>query len=192
MITDNDTALTAEQVLQKYSNLIYNEVHRFIRYKGGDWDELLSRAHVAFVNAQRRYLAKGDRPDIGGGKWHMGGWIKFCVWNALLDHHRNDLKLNKRRVVETDLVNRSCFGGDAVADNAFALSNVPERRRFQLEDMIKEISADARRVVEIATTLNERGPVAKRHRLIEALQDLGWAGQRIVESFNEIREVMGL
>ena len=177
--------------LATYQKLIYGEIHRFQRYRGGDWEELKDEAYTAFTRAYRRYQVRGDRPNTG--KWHIGGWLRFCIQHQFKDWDRNRQRLAGRRIVETDLLGgASDIGGDGDG-NPLALRSVADHRagRFSICNLASEVSDDARRALEIAVKINGRGPSTKRHRLIAALQDLGWAGQRIIETFKEIKEALG-
>ena len=174
--------LTQEQALAKFQNLIYSEVHKFLAYKGGDWDELLSDAYIGFVTAYRSYQERGQRTNTG--QWHFGGWAKFTIWKRLLDEHRRRCKKNSRINFETNL--NSEEGDD------FKVSEINDPDRFTIQKLARELSDDAKKVLDYIALLEHRAPTRKRSLVVRHLQELGWAGQRIVESFNEVREALGI
>ena len=61
---------------------------------------------------------------------------------------------------------------------------LPARRRSWLDTVLRELSEDARLVVGAAL---ETG---SRNSLVRLLEEWGWCGRRIVETFREIREAL--
>lgn len=176
------TALDAYAIDCTYDDvrgLIIDTACKFRDAYGGDLDELIGEAELIFVQRYRR-----REP----GKGTFENWIRYKIWNGLLDEAR---KIAKRRVrAPMELADL-----DAVA----AREPAPP---WALAEFLGALGEDAAYVAGLALDppIDVRLSAAQRHgeqnprsirlAVAEFLKDMGWAAGRIAESFNEIREVL--
>jgi RNA polymerase sigma factor (sigma-70 family) len=160
--------LTATNDLyRKYQNLIYRLIHNHQAKYGGDWDDLLSRANERFVKACQSFDPCPER-----GQCKFSSWLSTIVSYGLLHDLKQKIK-HQKRFEDVDLCQKT----------------TPPK--FDLEEVIKDISPDAGNVIQLI--IDPEWKTYKNHRsniLINFLLDVGWAGKRIAESFQEIREVL--
>lgn len=172
--------MAMEETFSDLEPLLHQVVHKFSRrYPGIPHDELFSVACERFVAAYRsnkRYTK-------------LSTWLTNMVWWGLLDYYRSEAKQHRRNTPIS-----SC------PDNPLATLQARPRREFR--HFLGDLTDDARFVALLATNLppdikleaRRRRPKAKepvcQHALKEFLADLGWAAQRIAESFEEIRRAL--
>lgn len=162
--------------------LIYKTVHQFKAKRGGDFDDMLSSAHMAFVDVFNRQLWSPER-----GKWTT--YIRLVVWNTLLD---DELKRGKHN-------NRWQSGGET------DLSEFEDKKqqRLDMQVLLKELSDDAQLVlrmvldtpVDIVQYARQKGgkehrPNSLRKAVFELLRDMQWEQNRVSSVFEEIREAL--
>lgn len=156
----------ASELYSKLEKLIHHTVKKFHKRFGGDYEELLSIAHYKFMKALETW-----KPDRGA----LTTRVRQLIWYGLLDH-----------------INRPYLNGSRVSIlTGTTLSNLPSKQRFDLEKVMSEVSPDAREVVRRALRSSKSGTQnKKRAALAEALLDLGWAAQRVLEAFREVQEAL--
>ena len=168
------TTVTITDDYQSVRPLLYQLCRRFHARHGGEWDELVSEANECFTVAWHSYQpAKGK----------LTTWVHWKVWHGLLEGHRSRAKQHSRRI---DL----------------DMARLPSRKRFDLHELVQEVSDDAAAVIEltVGTPMElllecrclQRKPKASsvRAALVDFLLDTGWSAARILETFREIREVL--
>ena len=165
-------------VYQATEPYLYRIVGKHRQQYGGDREELLSQAHYHFVLACHSW-----RP---GGYWKtLHGWIGYYVSREL----RESVRTHARR---SRLLSRKYMH----------LEGIPMRQSFDLHAMLKEVSDDARCILELVVgphlnnlidNKNSKEPLpwTKRCYLKRFLREAGWTVRRISESFQEIAEVLG-
>lgn len=161
---------SAEEVWNKVKGVVHSTVRAFQRRYGGEYEELLSEAHVHFMKAYDTY---NPNPSQNTGDYHIGGWVKYIVWNRLKDSLGT--QLHRDWVLPR-------------VENDF--SGIAERNTFNLNQFLTEISQEAADVVKFALTNPYGSPYNKQLAVMRLLRDVGWAGQQILKAFNEIREAL--
>ena len=153
--------------------LVYSTVHQFIRSYGGDFDECLSVAHDAYIDAYDRY----------DGSSSFSSWVRWKVWYRLLDDMRNRAK-HAARVI--------CDDGTALA--TVATDTPPE---FDLDGFLGRLSREARDVVRVVLDPPEEvvkdlalfgdSPPSFLHTVRTYLAYMGWSKAEVAEAFDEVR-----
>lgn len=160
-------------VYEDVEKLIFKTIHEFLSRYGGDFDELKSRANVAFMQAHRTHDAS---------KGAFSTWLRFNLWHAFLDDIRGNCNRNRRL-------------------EPASLELLPARdfswRRFALE-----LSDDAQTVLRlifdddapriIVKEADNRGGKPKdiRTTLRDYLSGMGWTAQQVSDAFREIKEAL--
>lgn len=171
-------ATLKEEVLNEtygdVKKLIYKLCWRGVNRFGGEFDEYLSSANLAFCRA-----AKPGAWDSRKG--HFSTYLWWCVWYAILD-------------VERDKKRRMDRGPALVAD----LGGVEDKRRFDFTHFLTMLSEDAALVAELTVEapgelnrLMRRGDRQGFCRMLwERLRGIGWSMARVVDSFDELKGVL--
>lgn len=137
-------------------------------YGGGDWDELMAEASQVYVEAYQTYDYR-----LGDFSKRVAYMVWYRLTNQLRDRHRRNR--GHKRVEHY-------------------MNAVPDHRRTGVLGLIREVSDDARTVVRLVLDGPEYRDGAtgdkQRRALVQTLTNLGWAGARIAESFNEIRGML--
>jgi hypothetical protein len=174
---------SAEVVWHQLENLVYHTVRAFQRRYGGDFEDLFGEAQLAFMKA---YTSFDPNPQHGNGNYHIGGWVKFVIWNRLKDALAIKIR-HDDRLKRVGLPNQGAeeFFNEA---NFGSLEDTPG---FSLDKLLGEVSAEAADVIRYALSAPQPSqPYQKQLALVRLLQELGWAGQQILKSFQEIREAL--
>jgi hypothetical protein len=179
-------------------------VRNFARRSGRPEDDLRSDAHAAWVRAHLSY-------DPNSGDY--AAWVGIVVWRELQEEaRRRFLKPTARRWGERAGVVRAVTTQGKSPDlppdwepnhtlsytgNRWQLYREPPA--FDLDRILFEVSPDAATVIRLALDHpdelapgagEEPKPNAHRSLLVSYLIDLGWAVERILESFSEIRDLL--
>jgi RNA polymerase sigma factor (sigma-70 family) len=169
---------TAEELFQELTHrrverLIYNTVAKFWRRYGGDYEELTSRANLAYLEAFRTF-------DPGVAKFTT--WVTTTVWWYL----RNEMRREGCRKNQL-----STLHGEVEAP-------VSEQERIDWREFNDSLKPDARRVVSLVLDSPHRlvGKIKARGRpnkvntraaVREYLAEEGWGKYRIKKAFLEVR-----
>lgn len=94
-------------------------------------------------------------------------WVHQKVWYGLLESARVHAKRNKRYAPAN-------------------LENVQSKLTFDVERLLSEVSADAANIINLIVYDNKD----KRSAVIQHLLSIGWAAERILESFREIKDAL--
>jgi hypothetical protein len=151
-------------------------VRGFARTHGGETEELAAEARLHFVRACGRY----------DGRVPFDKYLGYFVRKNLLESARK-------------IARRSARLPRAVV----VLEDLPGReppREFSVAGLAEELSQDAKIILALVFDHQTRGDAARRqgglmpHNYRKAVQSrlrkLGWAWDRITESFREIREAL--
>ena len=163
-----------------------------IRQYGGDFDEAMSDANIAFLDAFDSY----------NGSSAFTTWVRTRVWYALITSARKKAEERGRRtrnLADEKVRGIPCSSG--VGEDGASMFDVPDRSRCsRLREVIEELGEDARIVVqlvvetpaELEQVWEAKGgqPRNLRTSIRQYLADAGWTAARIAESFFEIRRVL--
>lgn len=171
----------SEETYRDVELMIHDVTHRFLRTRGiseRDYEEWHGEALAAFASAYSSY-----RPEGASGRRRFTTWLWHCVWNGLAEKQRSEAPHH-----ETAHLRKSELRDLIVTDG--------HKQRWQ--EFVASLSDDARTVVRLTTNISSRRfaePTQMERsemRLLVfcLLQDVGWACERIVESFREIRRAL--
>lgn len=164
--------MTQEQAYESVRLLIYRICHQHRRRRGGDFDDLLSEANMAFMWAYARYE---ERPQ----GCSLVQWVGYVVRHQLMEGARIQAKWTARH---TPLQ-----------------GEVKARRLFSAGTLFAELCEDGRCLltlalappadVEVSAAVNRCGSRADdvRAAIREYLEDWGWEPRRIAEAFGAVR-----
>lgn len=176
-----DTAVNAaDETARDYEAvraLIYATVRDYRRGHGGDLEEMIGEANLAFLKGRLKY-----RPEASA----LTTWTRHVVTRALQTADRRRARRH------------------AVRPTVPLTGDVPDRRRASVAEVLEEVTRDARlaalAVLEppLDVKINARtcgggeGSVPSlRMALKEYLGDLGWSAARVCDVFQELNEVFG-
>lgn len=159
--------------------LVYKTCWQFVERHGGEFDECLSIANGAYMEAYRTHTASRSR---------FSTWLRTCVWYALLNAERAESRRRERTVHDNGPLL------DIVAENADGL------KRLSTDGLLSELGDDAATVVritldagrELAAMASFRKAPDHRSAICQYLHGVGWTMDRIAESFREIRGAIDL
>ncbi len=162
------------ETYQDIQNLIYDVVWKFKRAYGGDFDEMISKANMIFMEAFFSHQQK---------KASFSTWLHDRLWWGLMDHYRKT-RLEKDRVETRE-----------------SLEDIPAPIFMPFCELISELSQDAQTIVELILDMPqsvEQAALAKGthpRNIRAALRSylrvfLGWSEEHVVQTFQEIAEVI--
>jgi hypothetical protein len=175
----------AEETYEEVRKLIYHMVHLFRRKHGGDFEELVAEANLAFAKAYRKYDYTFGCP--------FTSYLCVAIYRHLLRKKQKEMRRKKLWSVSIDqLMGSEGYGTiaasivDDVGDTSYLVSR------------LEELSDDASTVVdlivaspkEFASVVADSGGATGCNRwrgiLREYLRGMGWTNLRVSESFDEI------
>lgn len=181
----------ASETYEEVKRLIYHTVWSVVRQYGGDFDELMSEANVAFLDAYESF----------DGSSSFSSWLRLNVWGKCVDAVRNRLDEQRRyKRVKDDT--RSGIPVQFTADSDGLAEGIPDRScsGWKIGGMFEELTEDAALVVkltletpaELEAVVRAKGgqPRNLRSSIRNYLAEMGWTACRIAESFNEVRRVL--
>ena len=165
--------------------LVFSQVHKFLRQYGGEWEELLGEAHVAFIKGHNRFMEK----KTSAGKTLTCPYsteVQRWVWYELFDAMRTRV----RRAVAAPMVPL----GDGVEYEQAS-------HQHHVELLVSELSKDAELAAKLIldtpdAIYNEACAKGGKPRNFRStvrahLAGQGWNPARINAAFNEIRDTLG-
>ena len=172
--------------------LVWDTTLKFHRKHGGDLEEQIAIANLAFVEAYAKHnIARAAFTTI----------VVLQIRWLLLESLGRELKYRKatQSAVERWPVKREPAVSRPVNGNGdLDLDRLPswlDRSSFDLDEL--QVSPDARRLVQFVLEMEdslqqESRSCRKGLRAVvsNVLQGLGWTAQRIAESFTEIQEAL--
>lgn len=166
----------AEHVLsdtfEEMEGLVGYTVNRFIQEHGGQFQDCMEYAGLAFMIAWQKY-----DPTQG---MTFASYVRYVLWHKLLDMQRYSARRARRLDYEAD------------PDEQHA------PREFDRTAFLHMLSTDARKVVNLVLAtppglvreIDLTTPRSIRSVLRKHLKALGWTAERIAESFQEIRRAL--
>lgn len=149
-----------EESYNKLRGLVAHTAYLFRNRYGGELQELIAEANLAFVLAYGRY-----DPNKGAC---MGTWIRYYVWRHLTEMRRRD---------------RSVRGPMKDVYNEEVLAP----QRFNVNTICAEVGASAAQAIRlILQNPNRRSPTY----FVRVLADMGWTKGKIQRTLHEIKEVL--
>lgn len=170
------TAIT--ETFDDVQNLMFQYAHKFHKQYGGDWDEWVSEGQEIFMKAYTRY-----EPTKGS----FVTWFAFFLQKLFMEKVRRQTMRNVRhRKVDMDLY-----------------LYVKPRKAFDLEELGRDLSDDARMVVQLMLETpndlklcfaEQKKNIRFRDRilngLIQFLSDIGWQQDRVFDAFDEVSQAL--
>lgn len=166
-------------------NLIFDQVHKFRHRFGGEFDELVGEAHVAFVKSHNQFLT-GKTVTGLPFQAPYATVIRRCVWYNLFDTMRTRV----RRQKAAPMVSIEDGQDFHTPDNGLNVST-----------WVEELGTDARYAVTLVLeppaaveeTIQAKGGEPRNYRstVRTYLAAEGWSTARINAAFEEIRKALG-
>ena len=166
-------AVDIDQTYQTYKNLIYKSIHTFLKTHGGDFDELLSICHEAFMEAVRTH--QESQSSLGTWLWNMTQWKMLSLLNQKqpptipIDHCAHKIPCRK----------------DTAAEWADFLEGLSDDAKY-----ITAAALDTPFEVLEAARAKGRRPISVRLTIRAACKAAGWQHKRIRNAFAEIRKAL--
>ena len=184
-MTPADTPTDPAEAYELVRGLIYDQVHKFRRRYGGEFDELLGQANLAFCLGHNQYITGQTATGLPYTA-PFATDVRRCVWYQLFDIMR--ARLSRKAIAEET----------HIGDRDFAAPT----REFNAKEWQEELSADARVAAALVlhppeavtaeaeakggTPRNYRSTVRTHLATVH-----GWRNNRINKAFDEIREALG-
>lgn len=135
------------------------------------WEEYRSKANEAYCEAYNNYTP---------GRSQFSTWVYIWVRGKLRNYRQQDQTRRQR------------FGtGDPIG-----MGNMSDERPHRMEDLLRDVSEDARLVIRVLLETPgdfarmARHPKRTRRELWGRLRGIGWTMGRVVESVDEIKEAI--
>jgi DNA-directed RNA polymerase specialized sigma24 family protein len=155
--------LSAPEAYASVRAMIHGICYKFSRKYRIDAEELVSEANLAFVKAWRRW---------DPAKAKLTTWTHFCVSRTLCSLLAEHRKVRGRE----RWINGSDFAG---------------RKPFTVEGLLGQVGEDAGEAIDAALSRTVKaGGGRKADMLANELQRRGWCGRRILDVFDEVKEVL--
>jgi len=171
---DGRTRQAAEETYIEVKPVILSAVRDICNRFGGNFDDVLSDANSAFLEAYESW-----EPEQSS----FTSWLRHRIFSTAVNNLRQRCREQGRR--------------ERVED-----SDIPERNQpaWNVRQVLEELTEDAALVVrlvvetpaELEAVVQAKGgqPRNLRSSLRQYLADAGWTACRIAESFNEVRKVL--
>lgn len=169
-------ALLPQAVDQTYEDvraLIYDTIYKFMKQHGGDFDELLSRAHWQFVLAYNSYNPQ---------KASFVTWVRTMVWFGMLETIRQ--KQHRQRLYEKIKL---------ITEFKPTYYEPTLEKMAMLSDSGKELLQlilDTQNDFQLIIPQSKQEAYQARVLLRVYLRRIGWTGARIAETFGEIAKAL--
>lgn len=182
-LTDVNTAVLSGLIDDAYESvkmMIYKIVNKYQRRHGGEFDELLSVAHEAFMEAVWSF-------DPNRGKFTTH------VWNRVTYKFKDEAKLLRK-------------GGGFVHEEGNASLNkgeeyltaiqkadpdlLKDKKRFDLQKFLGELSQEAREAAEVALSIGSDNKGMSLVDIMSILVEAEWTAAEILKAFKELKEAL--
>lgn len=174
---------TVEEGYAAVKNLIFDQVHKFRRRYGGDPDDLVGEANVAFVKGHAALAAKATPAEA----YPME--IRRWVWYSLFDAMR--VRLERKRKVQfsstTDQEDVYAEQPKAVFDREEFVGGLTEDGRVAAELVLSPPEAVERVAMAKGGTPRNYKSTVRTYLRTES----GWSTDRVNAAFEEIMGALG-
>jgi len=169
------STIAIEETYEDVRELIHKLTYRHINRYGGDFDEALSDAHLGFAEAYDRFDSRRGAQFITYCYWYVRGYL-----------------LNGYNRPVGGSVKKTRFERSIQCDTE-ALGELMGTTHFDLGQLAEKLSVDAQAAIRLALDLPRvQTPSKLKRGLLQYLQrNFGWTAARCVETFTEIRRVLG-
>lgn len=167
-----------DETYQDVEKLIYHAVHKFYKSHGGDIDEMIGVANQVFMDSYEAFDAS---------KGTFTGFLYLNITRRLQDLYWHE-KRRKTMSLDSETEDGTTFAGQ--------VEDYRTSKDFDLMEFAEGMSQDAMEVLklvlespaELASVAMGKGgnPRNWRSTVREFLYGMGWSGERISESFEEI------
>ena len=160
--------MNAEQAYENTSRLVHQIVRRHHRINGGEYDEWLGEAHVAWTQAYQTWDAQK---------------AKFTTYmvHVIRCHLVNVAIINKTQKRNGPVYN--ILDGHTVRQRGF---DYPQKETFDVDRLLGEVSADAWKAIRIVLRMTGRN----RKTVYRKLREHRWTMRRIAKAFQEVQEAL--
>lgn len=148
--------------------LLYQTAHLFQKRYGGEFDELVGIANLAFTEAYRSY----------NGASKFATWTRFVAWRLMLDHVDNEIKSKRTRPQDFEITEHKSPLIDVLDELEEDAKTVVELVLHTPEDLQLLIQDSGGGIKKIKSVLTMY------------LSKLGWKQKRIKQSFLQIQEAL--
>jgi len=173
-----------EETLKDFQGVLVNETARYIRKYGGDFDTVMADVQFHFLAAFESHQRR--RPHLNFARWAYS-----VIRSRLTNTKRQSAVRNAKCPMESIDVPVGELG-TRIEPAA------PKKRGF--DEILKNASPDAELVVRLIVeetpkelkdrlAAGERLNVSVRASLRAYLKNIGWAAERIADTFDELRRV---
>jgi len=198
----------AQEKRQKCQRAAYAETYEDVRWliwkvvsqhnaqHGGDIEEQMAEANLAYMEALEKYNSQlGAFTTIL--VWCIRGRLSHQLRRRIARNPRARDSILQRWPARRGPVSEMSVDEDGMSD-INSLTDRPDRSPFEVDEFLADASEDAQMVLQMALEFEEelkqevrQKPRTLRSTLRDALRRLGWTMARITESFGEIREALG-
>ena len=160
--------MNAEQAYESTSRLVHQIVRRHHRINGGEYDEWLGEAHIAWSRAYQTWDAQK---------------AKFTTYlvHVIKRHLVNVVIVNKTQKRNGPVYN--ILDGHTVRQVGF---DCPQKEAFDVNRLLQEVSADAWKAIRIVLRMSGRN----RKTVYRKLRERRWTMRRIARAFAEVQEAL--
>lgn len=152
------------------NKMLHDIAWKWVKNYGGDYEETLAEVHLHFVKACH---------DFDRDRSKFTTWTWNSVWWGLLDQRKQIVRQSMR--MKQELID---------------LRSIPDRRRFDIRELMDRLGSDAQHVVSVAMS-SKKWKKAVRTQTQNArnlmcihirykLTEEGWTNKRINKAFKEV------
>lgn len=176
---------TVEEGYDLVKGLIFDQVYKFCNRYGGDMDELVGEAHVAFMKGHKDITRRKGDGRYGAYITEIRRWVWFELFDAMR------VRLERERNVT--------FTSTTDTEDTYVEPSAPT---FDRDGFMHVLSEDGQLVAELVlnppeaveTVAMAKGGTPRNYKsTVRAYlkNDVGWAADRINEAFAEIMGALG-
>ena len=139
-----------------------------------------------------RSTAKGMAYGLGGDADEMEseGNVAFVRAYAAFDPRRGSFSQYLKAKMRFSILSRVAKDRERAEHHGAMPPQVPQRKKFDLERILLEVSEDAKKILGLVLEDVEKPANYYRRKLVPMLEAAGWLTSRIERAFDEIREVI--
>lgn len=164
------------------TKMISKVTKKFQRQNGGDWDELQSVAHEAFLIARQKYNPR--KTGFEGKTVKFSSYVQTKVFWALVNHQQEKIR---KALFPLSNVDPKALGCD---DETSPEGAIPQKPHFKLGEFLEEVSDDAATVAVAGLTMFSDNRPCRQKLFTQMMNDFGWAAKRFWAAVKELREAL--